>query len=206
VNSETKNCEGGGAWRWKGEELNSVIVEEIARERRMATSRTNWKERIRFYEIEDNGRWRRDRRRWSMAERSNCRSDVLVLRALTRRRKMEKRDYSTCKQNLTVYNCLCTIHKHLVYGSYPLPGKATHLAVIAIAIVNWRKQCFLSAWRKLLLITLKNLQIWLILLTFLLLSETLLVNLRLLVCLVLCVFGPTSKPTISRLLFLYYFL
>jgi hypothetical protein len=63
-----------------------------------------------------------------MAERSNCRSDVLVLRALTQRRKMEKRDYSTCKQNLTVYNCLCTIHKHLVYGSYPLPYFSTPCA------------------------------------------------------------------------------
>jgi hypothetical protein len=33
VNSEAKNCEGGGAWRWKGEEINAGIVEAIARER-----------------------------------------------------------------------------------------------------------------------------------------------------------------------------
>jgi hypothetical protein len=104
----------------------------------------------------------------------------------------------------------CVPNKHPFSSFYQvrilIGGKATHLAVIAIAIVNWRKQCFLSAWRNLLLITLKNLLTWLILLTFLLLSETLLVNLRLLVCLVSCVFGPTSKPTISRLLVLYYFL
>lgn len=83
-----------------------------------------------------------------------------------------------------------------------------HLA-IAIGVVESRQQCFLNAWRKLLLITQRSLQTWLTLWIFLPPSETSWVNLRFLVWDVSCAFGPTSKPIISRFLlkkpfFLYF--